>query len=840
MNGMKKVAKIVKIIAITFLVIAFLAAFVYFAAIYDGSLANNNYVLATADDYEGVFATLDMNKLDSVAISDIATSSYGVTTFSRYEDNITNRANSDRTLEDSDMNPANVPSVVSHIEKEIQKEIAEKGKVDLDEKVEEVIRILKEEGKTDVLDTYLGKDENKEEDEKKQKDYLKAFIKASYSTKFPDLNKGKSELDGIIKFKRENDYLEFMPYEEFVGLVNENSDDSLKYFSLKYENQTAKLILASWSENEEGEKSYYLLNPINYQKELNLFAMPFDFIWAMLVVSEGKEFAYDLANLAIEESSIIEITIVDTEISYGAEEQDSEGDSEDLGTQISKENIVNIAVTKADTWLLQYEADYEITIGGKIDSDDQDNNSETDTETNTEKKVILTVKTPKIKEKLDEDSEQENFVTLFKKPQYANARKNVISASEWLYEILGESEDTVDMVDTVKYILYKATDNEKFAGVEMNWAELVDFSGLGSSNSYTSGTGFWWPIGASKTEIIGGKEFATGDPSTTNITSYFYSTEAGIRTTGHGAIDISEGGTHYVIASAGGTVRTAIDTYTKEGSLSNYDGGGWGNHVIIDHGNGLYTIYAHLKPNSVPVSAGETVEQGQVIGIMGHTGRSTAQHLHFEVRAGGMAKENRVDPLEYVSIEEPRTSMSAFTQWIISMEGGVSGSYVDGNNYIVYDGRDGVLTVGYGIVIVNKSGTQLYTDLFSDKVQVGTRVPKRIVDKMFEQYMLGSKTTLADTMQQLNLTLTGCQQDAILSTMYNCGSGVCYNLLKAYKDDGNAGYWNVLKEYKKAVIDGKLQTLLGLQRRRIEEYELFTEGDYNYEGFSQSKIDKYY
>ena len=64
--------------------------------------------------------------------------------------------------------------------------------------------------------------------------------------------------------------------------------------------------------------------------------------------------------------------------------------------------------------------------------------------------------------------------------------------------------------------------------------------------------------------------------------------------------------------------------------------------------------------------------------------------------------------------------------------------------------------------------------------------------------------------------------------------------LTGYKDGGNTGYWEKLKVYNKATIDGTLQVLPGLQRRRIEEYELFTEGDYNYDAFSQAKIDKYY
>jgi murein DD-endopeptidase MepM/ murein hydrolase activator NlpD len=56
-----------------------------------------------------------------------------------------------------------------------------------------------------------------------------------------------------------------------------------------------------------------------------------------------------------------------------------------------------------------------------------------------------------------------------------------------------------------------------------------------------------------------------------------------------------------------------------------------GNHVIIDHGNGEFSVYAHMKPGSVRVRAGDHVAQGQQIGQVGSSGNSTEPHLHFQV-----------------------------------------------------------------------------------------------------------------------------------------------------------------------------------------------------------------
>ncbi|KKQ01658.1 MAG: Peptidase M23 family protein [Candidatus Roizmanbacteria bacterium GW2011_GWA2_36_23] len=90
----------------------------------------------------------------------------------------------------------------------------------------------------------------------------------------------------------------------------------------------------------------------------------------------------------------------------------------------------------------------------------------------------------------------------------------------------------------------------------------------------------------------------------------------------HMALDIANPSAPPVIASDTGTVTFA--------SCIRY---GYGCHVIIDHGNGYQTLYAHLS--SYDVEVGQAVNQGQKIGNMGSTGKSTGTHLHFEVRSGG-------------------------------------------------------------------------------------------------------------------------------------------------------------------------------------------------------------
>jgi murein DD-endopeptidase MepM/ murein hydrolase activator NlpD len=68
---------------------------------------------------------------------------------------------------------------------------------------------------------------------------------------------------------------------------------------------------------------------------------------------------------------------------------------------------------------------------------------------------------------------------------------------------------------------------------------------------------------------------------------------------------------------------------------------GYGLHVIIDHGNGLVSLYAHL--DSVVISGGDAVASGDVIGAVGSTGNSTGPHLHFELRRDGVAEDPRAE-----------------------------------------------------------------------------------------------------------------------------------------------------------------------------------------------------
>lgn len=102
---------------------------------------------------------------------------------------------------------------------------------------------------------------------------------------------------------------------------------------------------------------------------------------------------------------------------------------------------------------------------------------------------------------------------------------------------------------------------------------------------------------------------------------------------GHKGIDIGASKGTNIKAAASGTVTVSSYGYN----------GGYGNYVVISHGNGIQTAYGHCS--SLCVSVGQKVSQGELVAKVGNTGDSQGNHLHFEVRVNGVAQ----NPQNYVS-----------------------------------------------------------------------------------------------------------------------------------------------------------------------------------------------
>lgn len=131
-------------------------------------------------------------------------------------------------------------------------------------------------------------------------------------------------------------------------------------------------------------------------------------------------------------------------------------------------------------------------------------------------------------------------------------------------------------------------------------------------------------------KTINGVYIASVPVSNGHITSRFGSRES-IRNHTHKGIDIA--------ASYGTDIKAVADGTIEYAS---YNSGGYGNLVIIDHGNGIKTYYGHCS--KLCVSVGQKVNAGDVIAKVGSTGNSTGNHCHFEIRVNG----TQIDPQKYV------------------------------------------------------------------------------------------------------------------------------------------------------------------------------------------------
>lgn len=210
---------------------------------------------------------------------------------------------------------------------------------------------------------------------------------------------------------------------------------------------------------------------------------------------------------------------------------------------------------------------------------------------------------------------------------YANAKR------QYLNELASENEALQNKIGGLESAIAEANAEREQLNAQIE--ELIRQSQREQQDDEEyvdySGDGLRWPL----------------DPSFHLITTYFgYDAW---RNGMHRGIDIGNAGIQGqpILAAQSGTVLSVSNTCSHNVGKSYNCGCGssYGNYMIVDHGGGVSTLYAHCQ--AIYVSAGQHVEKGQAIGEVGSTGWSTGFHLHFEVRENGVA----VNPFNYVSYE---------------------------------------------------------------------------------------------------------------------------------------------------------------------------------------------
>ena len=206
---------------------------------------------------------------------------------------------------------------------------------------------------------------------------------------------------------------------------------------------------------------------------------------------------------------------------------------------------------------------------------------------------------------------------------------------------LGEQQDELQgkLDETTKLMNESAADQRElerlYAAEEAAGKAIVAEINrlMAESDVVPSAEGFIWPVTTSK--MISSPQGNRVSPGN------------GIGSSNHKGVDICNVSySSKIYATKSGKVLIASMPYSdKDGGKS-----GYGNYVVIDHGGGMSTLYAHMS--IVKVSVGQYVSQGDVIGVTGNTGASTGPHLHYEVHSTTMVNGRAVtvyeNPLNYL------------------------------------------------------------------------------------------------------------------------------------------------------------------------------------------------
>ncbi len=321
---------------------------------------------------------------------------------------------------------------------------------------------------------------------------LEKLMQAEVVTQFPKVGvTDPDKLDGIVEFKREDSnsnvtnlkYVKESTFDSYIeNYKNSGDTTALNYFSM---DDKGNVLMAQWTEtttttttkDEDGNVLskdttvvYSMIKtPINYKSVVLKYSMPFDYLWALLVVSDSKSFVLELADYILKDTQIeitgqeklnesidtqeeqnqvqVQVEVTDPDTGEKSIETKTQTQTTEVKTEI-KSTTITPEVTKADTWIY----------------------SSTDTNESG------------LNPKLDPKSEERNFITIFN--SHSGARRNIPRYADWLFEILESNDSTANMVDLTKYWLYVATGkNYGFKEYDFGEYEKNNFSTLGMSTS---------------------------------------------------------------------------------------------------------------------------------------------------------------------------------------------------------------------------------------------------------------------------------------------------------------------------------------------------------------------
>ena len=523
-------------------------------------------------------------------------------------------------------------------------------------------------------------------------DMIDKYIKAEIKTMYPKL--GIGENDGLIIIRRQNlngevQTLSYKKYSEFCELVDSNNEDSLKYFSLNPDNFNLCLAVAestkfyNYDESATDKKVEDTSRRISkitkvesdYQTLVAKYSTPVNYFVSMHVISGNVQFMNDLVKLVDASKVNIVLTLLetgtirDTQVDYsgtiaerdwstniytnplGEPILDENGNSQlkttygDVkNTEINNANVKNyydsatnyfteyqsatgeLYVSYAKTWLLNSKLKFTKidTEKNYIQKDQQVQIPVSDNNVVTDKKASGTLKNGTIIQNTNEWTQDANttvtelgtgynvddLIELIK--SYAKVKNNLTTSPSFLFYLLESQEYTQEQSRVMRYVIAQLA-NKSYGVDSLELFDSTDFIDMDGDSDITIGDDILAQVELDGSFNVNGVILSYPLPNLTYPSTY----------SGHKGIDLHSTGKlgDPVYAAAPGKVITA-----------KYDPS-WGNYVKIDHGNGIYTLYAHAS--KLLVTVGQQVERGQLIMLEGSTGNSSGPHVHFEIWVNG-------------------------------------------------------------------------------------------------------------------------------------------------------------------------------------------------------------
>lgn len=523
-------------------------------------------------------------------------------------------------------------------------------------------------------------------------DMIDKYIKAEIKTMYPRL--GIGENDGLIIIRRQNlngevQTLSYKKYSEFCELVDSNNEDSLKYFSLNPDNFNLCLAVEestkyyNYDENSADKKVEDTSRRISkitkvesdYQTLVAKYSTPVNYFVSMHVISGNVQFMNDLVKLVDASKVNIVLTLLetgtirDTQVDYSGTiaERDwstniytnplgepildkngnlqfktSYGDVKN--TEINNANVKNyydsatnyfteyqsstgeLYVSYAKTWLLNSKLKFTKidTEKNYIQKDQQVKIPVSDNNVVTDKKASGTLKNGTIIQNTNEWTQDVNttvtelgtgynvddLIELIK--SYAKVKNNLTTSPSFLFYLLESQEYTQEQSRVMRYVIAQLA-NKSYGVDSLELFDSTDFIDIDGDSDITIGDDILAKVELDGSFNVNGVILSYPLPNLTDPSTY----------SGHKGIDLHSTGKlgDPVYAAAPGKVITA--KYHPS----------WGNYVKIDHGNGIYTLYAHAS--KLLVTVGQQVERGQLIMLEGSTGNSSGPHVHFEIWVNG-------------------------------------------------------------------------------------------------------------------------------------------------------------------------------------------------------------